>query len=132
MLTEAMARSLGVEFRISCPVIPVKHDSVTDCMELGLLNGGAQSYSHVINTTCLRISMNISNAGLNIAQHAALNQLTDGPATKIGVRFKTAWERLGGYERLSDNRRCFVHRSYGWSSIPLTYGTSATLGSVDG
>ena len=52
-----------------------------------------QTYDHVILTTTITNlrAIDLDNAGLTIPQHMAIRQLQYGPATKFGVKFKTAW-----------------------------------------
>ena len=53
----------------------------------------SRTYSHIISTlplNCLR-ALDISQCGLTLKQSNALRELQYRPATKIGIRFKTAW-----------------------------------------
>ncbi|EKM58811.1 uncharacterized protein PHACADRAFT_205061 [Phanerochaete carnosa HHB-10118-sp] len=96
---------------------------------VGVANGrGTTYYTHVITTTtlpCLR-AMDLSEAGLDYPQKNALRALYYSSATKIGVKFKTAWwqddavmKKYGGFgaivggQSYTDNMsRMIVYPSY--------------------
>ncbi|TFK66664.1 FAD/NAD(P)-binding domain-containing protein [Pluteus cervinus] len=62
-------------------------------LEVKSLRNQTKKYDHVITTTtlsCLRV-INLDKANLDPAQSIALRELQYGPATKIGIEFKTQW-----------------------------------------
>ncbi|KAJ3551652.1 hypothetical protein NM688_g4583 [Phlebia brevispora] len=87
-----------------------------------------KSYAHVITTTtfpCLR-TVDLSQARLSFSQRTAIRQLTYGPATKVGIKFKTAWwtdealmkkygrKPMEGGQSITDRMsRVVVYPSYG-------------------
>lgn len=98
-------------------------------MEVRYGDGRKASYAHVITTTalpCLR-AVDLSKAQLTFPQQTAIRSLNYGPATKIGVKFKTAWwtdpaimkrygnrEAIQGGQSITDSMsRVIVYPSYG-------------------
>ena len=64
-----------------------------DRMRVDYGDGIVAKYAHVITTTalpCLK-AVDLSNAMLTFPQKTALRALTYGAATKVGVKFRTAW-----------------------------------------
>ncbi|KAI0951722.1 hypothetical protein AcV7_007740 [Taiwanofungus camphoratus] len=131
VITDTMKKRLNVKPTCNAPAVSVslvenKNDSLKTKVEVGLASGQVKSYAHVINTTtlpCLR-AMDLTSAVLDSEQSTALRELQYGPATKIGVKFKTAWwedqnvmkkfgQIVGGQSFTDRMVRTVVYPSYG-------------------
>lgn len=122
-----MAKCLGLEngkgLMLNSRVTGIGLES--DEVEVTLADGTKRRYSHVINTTtlpCLR-TMDLTGARLDIKQKDCLRQLQYGPATKVGIKFRTAWWEnadlmpfgpiVGGQSFTDNMARVVVYPSYG-------------------
>lgn len=87
----------------------------------GSLVEGEAEYDHVISTIPLPTlrTLDTEEAGLNFEQKLAIRTLQYGPATKIGIKFKTAWwldpklQIVGGQSFSDRFVRTVVYPSYG-------------------
>ncbi|KAF8867943.1 hypothetical protein BD779DRAFT_1684991, partial [Infundibulicybe gibba] len=93
---EQYLRAKGGKIHLNHRVTAIAHNKQAEKMEVGIHADGkdsVQSFDHVIATLplpCMR-TLNLQQSGMSLGQANALRQLTYGPSTKIGVRFKSAW-----------------------------------------